>query len=134
MSAISELAHTFTQNLSKIDAYGAAIDSGHLATYRGWRLTMDDRIRQQAILSLMCNFILRFADLDAQFKINSREYFALELGQLQTFIDDGFLAVGDAAVTVLPRGRIFVRNIAMVFDAYLRKSGKEGGPVFSRTI
>ena len=133
MSAISELAHTFTQNLSKIDAYGAAIDSGRLATYRGWRLTLDDRIRQQAILSLMCNFRLRFADLDDQFDMNSRDYFALELGQLQTFIDDGFLAVGDDEVTVLPRGRVFVRNIAMVFDAYLRKSGKDG-PVFSRTI
>lgn len=134
MSAISELAHTFTQNLSKIDAYGEAIDSGRLAIYRGARLSLDDRIRQEAILSLMCNFGLRFDDLDSRFQIKSREYFARELGELKAFIEDGFLTVDDDRVTVLPRGRIFVRNIAMVFDAYLRKSGKEDGPVFSRTI
>jgi len=134
MSAIGALAHTFTQNLSRLDAYGAAIESGRLATYRGWRLSPDDRIRQQAILSLMCNFVLHFDDMDARFQIVSREYFGPELGELQTFIDDGLLTVDDDRVTVLPKGRIFVRNIAMVFDAYLKKDGKEGGPVFSRTI
>jgi oxygen-independent coproporphyrinogen-3 oxidase len=82
----------------------------------------------------MCNFVLRFDELDARFQIKSRVYFAPELGELQTFIDDGLLTVDDDRVTVLPKGRIFVRNIAMVFDAYLRKNGKEDGPVFSRTI
>jgi oxygen-independent coproporphyrinogen-3 oxidase len=134
MSAIGELAHTFAQNVSKIDAYGAAIEAGRPATYRGRRLSLDDRIRQQAILSLMCNFTLRFDDLDARFAINSRDYFAPETGQLQTFVDDGLLAVDTDGGTVQPQGRIFVRNVAMMFDAYLRKSGREGGPVFSRTI
>jgi len=39
--------------------------------------------------------------------------------------DDGF--------DVAERGRVFVRNVAMTFDAYLGKNG-EDGPRFSRTM
>jgi len=134
MSAISEISGTFAQNLSKLDAYGEAIDAGRLAVYRGWRLTPDDLIRKQAILSLMCNFMLSYVAMDGCFGIDSRQYFSREMDQLTPFIEDGFLTVHEDGVTVLPAGRIFVRNIAMVFDAYLPKDGKGKAPVFSRTI
>lgn len=134
MSAISEIAGVFAQNISKLDDYVSAVSDQKLATFRGCRLSRDDLIRQRAILSLMCNFALKFEELDRQFGIDSRNYFSLELDGLKTFIDDELVDVNDADIRVTPRGRAFVRNIAMVFDAYLRSKGDRDRPAFSRTI
>jgi hypothetical protein len=35
-------------------------------------------------------------------------------------------------LTVTPRGRLFVRNVCMVFDTYL--ASHAGRPTFSRTV
>ena len=134
MSSISELAGCFSQNISKLEEYSDVIGNSDLAAFRGCRLSDDDKIRQQAILSLMCNFKLSFDDLDSKFGIDSRKYFSLELGEMKQFIDDGLAVMDKDAISVLPPGRILVRNIAMVFDAYLRNKGKEGSTTFSRTI
>jgi len=134
MSAISEMAGAFAQNVSGLTAYEQAVDTGGLATFRGYRLSQDDIIRQSAILSLMCNFILPFKTFDEKHNIDSLRYFASELEDLKPFIEDGLVGVTDTAVQVLPRGRVFVRNIAMVFDAFLRRKGKDGRQIFSRTI
>jgi len=44
---------------------------------------------------------------------------------------DGLLEVTDAGIQVLPVGRMLIRNICMVFDAYLKQAG---GQRFSRVI
>ena len=134
MSAISEIAGCFAQNISHIENYGKRIEAGELATYRGYQMTSDDLIRQRAILDLMCNFHLSFKGMDERFDFDSRRYFSLELNELEPFIDDGVVAISDDGVDVLPAGRIFVRNVAMVFDIYLRNKREEGIPLFSRTI
>ena len=46
---------------------------------------------------------------------------------------DGFLRITSEALEVTREGRLFVRNIAMHFDRYLRRK-TSGAPVFSRTI
>ncbi len=134
MSSISELSGAFAQNVSKLSDYQDLISSGEPATFRGCNLTRDDLIRQRAIISLMCNFTLTYEAMDRAFDIDSRKYFELELNDLKQFIDDGLAEVTEAGINVFPRGRLFVRNIAMVFDAYLRDEGNENRQVFSRTI
>ena len=134
MSSISELSGAFAQNVSKLNDYQDLISGGQPATFRGCRLSQDDLIRQRAIISLMCNFTLDYATMDRAFNIDSKKYFELELSDLKQFIDDGLAQVTDTGIKVLPQGRIFVRNIAMVFDAYLRDEGNENRQVFSRTI
>ena len=47
-------------------------------------------------------------------------YFSTELAQLQALQDDGLVEVRDGWIYVTARGRLLVRNIAMVFDRYLR--------------
>jgi oxygen-independent coproporphyrinogen-3 oxidase len=37
---------------------------------------------------------------------------------------DGLLELDEDTLQVLPSGRLLVRNICMVFDRYLRESGK----------
>lgn len=134
MSAISELQEAFAQNLSRLELYGQALASGKPATFRGCHLTADDLIRRQAILSLMCNFRLAFKDVDDRFQIDSRSYFKNELAELESFISDDLIEISHDVITVRPAGRIFVRNIAMGFDAYLRRGKAKDKLAFSRTI
>lgn len=134
MSAIGDLAGCYSQNISRIDSYHQAISSAGLATYRGYRLSPDDLIRRRLITFLMCNFVLPFDLLKREFGIEYGEYFAHEDAQLQTFIDDGLLERRPDALAITLAGRAFIRNVAMVFDAYLKRNGSAKQTAFSRTI
>ena len=48
----------------------------------------------------------------------------------QWLVDDGLVTLEKSRITVTPRGRLFVRNACMAFDAYLKK----GPRLFSRTV
>ena len=61
-----------------------------------------------------------------------RQYFAQELTQLQPLANDGLLSVSGNRIQVLPRGRLLIRNICMVFDAYLQ--GTDTPTRYSRVI
>jgi oxygen-independent coproporphyrinogen-3 oxidase len=69
--------------------------------------------------------------------VDSNAYFATELSQLDEFRSDGLIESTENGFTVTPIGRHFVRNIAMVFDAYLTKLTEKATtkkPIFSRTV
>ncbi len=134
MSAISDIGGCFAQNTSQLDVYMKVIASGRPAVYRGWRLSQDDKIRQWVILSLMCNFVLDFNKLAERFAVDYYDYFQEENNDLEEFINDGLLERQEHLLLVKPEGRIFVRNIAMVFDIYLRRKQSGQKPLFSRTI
>ncbi|MEW6015875.1 MAG: oxygen-independent coproporphyrinogen III oxidase [Candidatus Zixiibacteriota bacterium] len=135
MSSISYINDNFAQNLSGINSYSAAIDSGKMATYRGMKLTPDDLVRQYAIMELMCNFRLDLNESGRRFNIDAGEYFAEELRQLAGFIDDGLITIEKGIIETTPLGKVFIRNIAMTFDYYLKTNRPQKPKVqFSRTI
>ena len=133
MSAIGYVNNAFFQSISKLDSYENAIKDKGIAIYRGCLLSTDDLIRQYTITNLMCNFQLRFADLSSRFGVKYHDYFAGVETQHEGFVADGLLVIHDDRLEITPRGRTFVRNIAMTFDAYLA-AGPEKAPTFSRTI
>jgi oxygen-independent coproporphyrinogen-3 oxidase len=135
MSSISYVSDNFAQNKSEIDGFSAEIDNGDFAIYRGLKLSKDDLIRQFAIMEIMCNFRLDYSEANRRFGIEIRDYFRGELNELAQFSTDGLLSVGEDGIEIMSTGRLFVRNIAMVFDAYLKKGadGKSKAQ-FSRTI
>ena len=133
MSAISDLSGCFAQNLSELDGYMQMIESTGLATFRGISLSESDKIRRWIILSLMCRFELSFEELSDRFGIDFSESFEQESRDLNQFVDDGLIDVTDRSIAILPDGRVFVRNVAMVFDSYLRTARRDK-PLFSRTI
>jgi len=133
MSAISDLSGCFAQNLSELDGYMQMIESTGLATFRGISLSENDKIRRWIILSLMCRFELSFEELSDRFGIDFSESFEQESRDLKQFVDDGLIDVTDRSIAILPDGRVFVRNVAMVFDSYLRTARRDK-PLFSRTI
>ena len=47
---------------------------------------------------------------------------------------DGLVELGSEAIRVTNAGRVFLRNIAMAFDGYLRQPATENKPRYSRTL
>jgi oxygen-independent coproporphyrinogen-3 oxidase len=135
LSAISDVSGAFAQNHKSLARYYEAIDAGRLPTERGYALDEDDKVRRFVITELMCNFRLDAAQVQQRFGVVLSEYFAGELSQLADVngpVADGLLVIGRDGLTVTTRGRLFVRNICMVFDRYL--AAHKDRPVFSRTI
>ncbi len=131
MSGISQTESVYAQNLKDIPEYYAALDQGRLATERGYRLSDDDQIRRHVIMRLMCDFELDRRGVERRFGIDFDTYFDDALKQLQGFERDGLLAFDGPVLHVTEMGRLLIRNIAMAFDAYLKK---EGRPIYSRTV
>jgi oxygen-independent coproporphyrinogen-3 oxidase len=112
--------------------YYKALDAGEFPTMLGIRLSEDDEIRRWTIRQLMCNFHLNFEELKVRWGVEYDTYFAEDERALQPFYEDGFLVREPDGLRVLALGKVFVRNICMVFDTYLRMPG--GYSAFSRTV
>ncbi len=134
VSAIGDVSGAFAQNVKPLAAYYAALDRGEFPIERGYQLDADDRLRRFVITELMCNFRVRQADLWERFGVALPRYFALELEELvRGPVADGLLRINADGLEVTRDGRLFVRNIAMHFDRYLRRKTR-AAPAFSRTI
>ena len=135
VSGIGDVGGAFAQNTKKLSEYYSAIDGGRFPIERGYRLERDDHIRRFVITNLMCNFRVERRELATRFSVEFDKYFEAELSELaESAVADGFVSVDAEAVTVTPLGRLFVRNVAMVFDRHLRARTASATPVFSRTV
>ncbi len=134
MSSIGYVDNAFFQNVSRLGAYNDAVESDGVAVFRGMQLSDDDLLRRHLITQLMCNFRLDKNDLKKHFSVDYDSTFAEEDPKLQRFIDDGFLERTADGLAVTPVGRTFVRNIAMIFDSYLKSDKQKTRATFSRTI
>ncbi len=133
ITAISDIDGCYTQNKKILTRYYHDIDEGHLSLERGKVLSPDDLLRRDLIVDLFCNSHIHKKRLAKIHNINFDSYFADELRDLSGFIDDGMIEDHGDSITVTPRGRLFVRNIGMVFDKYLRSKASPQMR-FSRTI
>jgi oxygen-independent coproporphyrinogen-3 oxidase len=111
-SGVTQLADAYVQNIKTLGEYRSALAEGRLPTERGHHMTADDVWRGRVISDLMCNFEV---DLGA-LAIGS---FAAERGELAKLEREGLVDLDGDYVTVTGLGRLFIRNVAMVFDAYL---------------
>jgi len=99
---------------------------------KGVTVDADDRLRAAAIQALMCYDELRFDEFEAEHGIGFRQYFADELKRLAPLAADDLVSVDDAAIRIRPKGRLLLRNIAMVFDRYLNAGANDNR--YSRAI
>ncbi|MFA5082598.1 MAG: oxygen-independent coproporphyrinogen III oxidase [Hydrogenophilaceae bacterium] len=132
VSSISQTPDTYVQNDKNLKSYQERVGEGHLPVERGLRLTRDDQIRRDAITKVMCDLELDKAGFSAAWGIDFDSYFAEALVDLQPLAEDGLVRIDARYVAVTELGRLFLRNIAMCFDAYL-KQASESGPRYSRT-
>ncbi len=122
MSAIGDIGGAFLQNARSTKEYEPALLSGHLATVRGLQRSDEDNLRRAAILSLMCRMRVDLDELERETgRRGLAEHFATEWAELGPFAADGFCTLAPRRLDVTPRGRLFLRHMAMVFDHYLRQ-------------
>ena len=134
-SAISELRASYAQSHRKFDDWEEAVHERGFATLRGHYLTGDDIERRWVIERLICHGKLRADEFESVFEHPFASRFARELRQLEPIVADGLVErAPDGSLVVTPLGRLLVRNIAMVFDAYLADQKKGVQPMFSKTI
>ncbi|MCP1659800.1 oxygen-independent coproporphyrinogen III oxidase [Neisseria perflava] len=132
VSSIGKIGSTYAQNERDIDAYYAALDAGHLPVMRGYQLNQDDLLRRNIIQDLMCRFSLDFQIYESVFGIPFAQYFHEELADLEKLAVLGLIRLRPNGLTVTPKGRFLIRNIAMVFDYHLRH--KETKAKYSQTV
>ncbi len=133
LTSIGEGRDYYVQNFKDMREYEKAIDSGILPVERGIKLNEDDVLRNHVIMELMSNFKLNIKRVEKEFGIDFKEYFADGLEGLKEFEDEELVSVSDDAITVSPTGTMLIRNIAMNFDAYLKKI-PESKRRFSKTV
>lgn len=121
VSSISNIGHSFGQNIKELQAYYKAIDNQQHALERGVSLQDDDVLRGEVIRELMCNLYLDKTKINEKYNINFDDYFAEDLPLLDTFIDDGLVANTTQSITVNQKARLLIRIICMSFDAYMKK-------------
>ena len=111
------------------------IDAGGLAVQRGVALEPDDRLRRDVIQQLMCATRLEFAPIEARHGIRFEQYFAAELEAIGPLEKDDLVVREGRSLRISARGRLLMRNVAMVFDAHLKKGAASGAqPRFSRVV
>lgn len=132
VSAISDIGGVFAQNPRRLSDYRDMLLAGQLPIARGLELTAEDHLRRRLITQLMCN-------LELDLGPGAVERYPDEVDALAPLAADGLLdlfsgADGGVQLRVTPLGRLFLRNIAMPFDARLRDRPADGLPRFSRTV
>lgn len=130
MSSISQTSRSYRQNFKDITDYGQAVAEGHYPIDRGILLTDDDVLRRDLIMSIMCQLELDYPAKSAEHGIDIATTFANSIAALKPMENDGLIELKSDSLQVTNQGRLFIRNIAMTFDAYL-ESGKAK---FSKTV
>jgi len=134
MSAIGDVGGAFLQNAREAKEYEERIGQGRLATVRGLERSPEDDLRRAVIQDLMCRMQLDLDELGARFgRDDLATHFAAEWRRLEPLAEEGLCRVEGNRVEVLPTGRLFLRHLAMAFDAYLER-GTPGTPRFSQTV
>lgn len=130
LSSIGQVGDSFSQNEKNLQQYYEIIESGDLPVIKGQIIQADDKIRRAVIMDLICHFKLDFDKIEANFNIDFNNYFADALNELGEMHKDGLIELTENSIKVMEIGKLLIRNICMVFDAYLSSSKIQ----FSKTI
>lgn len=132
VSAIGFLENTYVQNHKTLPAYYESLRRNELPIERGKTLSHDDQIRQWVINHLMCQFEIDKWEFQTRFQLEFDEYFEEEQEHLSRCVQDGLISFSSEKIKATELGKIFVRNVCMGFDWYLRQPGAHRR--FSRTV
>lgn len=134
VSAISSIGSAYAQNHRDLHSYQSLVERRGIATMRGYRLTPDDAIRRDVISRLLCHAVIPKSEIEKKHALPFDEYFARELDLLREFSADGLVVLTPEEIRVTMLGRIFIRNVAMLFDPYLEQQKLASRPLFSKTL
>ncbi len=81
----------------------------------------------------MSNFKMDIKRFNEDYDLDFNSYFADDLPALQPFIDEELVSVDADHIACSETGTLLIRNIAMVFDAYMNKHAGSK-KTFSKTV
>jgi oxygen-independent coproporphyrinogen-3 oxidase len=135
VSAISSIDDAYVQNTKDYADYHRATKEGRFSTVKGHRLVPADFLRREVITRLLCHCVIDKREIERAYSLRSfDETFATAALRLPEFVADGMVELTPDEIRVTTMGRIFIRNVAMLFDAYLEKKAPEAPKIFSRTL
>jgi oxygen-independent coproporphyrinogen-3 oxidase len=134
VTAISGLQDAYAQNFRELPAWEEAVNGRGIATMRGYRLSAEDRLRREVISRLLCHTVIPKCEISEAFGIDFDQHFAAELQRLEPPREDGLLTIDGDEIRATWLGRIFIRNLAMLFDPYLEQQQLSAKPLFSKTL
>ena len=133
MSSISDIGGAYAQNSHRLKDWGDKVAAGEIPVERGASVSADDVMRRFVINRVMCLLRLDLREVEQKFGPQARADVATSLRKgVDELVQDGLVTFDGEVLRVLPLGQLLVRNVAMLFDAYLDKEG--GKKQFSRTV
>lgn len=127
VSAISDSGTMLVQNEKSLEDWNKTIDENIFPFFRGHQLDSEDIVLRKHILNIMCKGETSWAGLGEQC-----EELDNAIDRLQVLKEDKLVELGPFSLRVTKKGRPFLRNIGMCFDArYHRSRPKEN--LFSRS-
>jgi oxygen-independent coproporphyrinogen-3 oxidase len=134
ITAISGFQNAYAQNHRDIPSWEKAVNQRGIATMRGYHLSNEDCLRRAVINRLLCHTVVVKDEISREFGVDFDKYFEEELQRLEPFREDGLAILDQDQIRATWLGRIFIRNLAMVFDPYLEKQQLIAKPLFSKTL
>lgn len=122
VSSIGFIGNSYYQNAKDLESYYNFIDDNKLPILRGITLSDDDVLRRDIISQIMCQFELNYASIENKYGLNFKDYFVAELAELNEVAELGLVEISADRFTVTNKGRFLIRNVAKIFDKYLRLS------------
>lgn len=114
VSAIGDSWNAYTQNEKNLAAYQQTVQEGRFPVTRGHMLDNEDQLLRKHIQELMCQFRTTWNKKDTQC-----DALIDGLQRLQEPEQDGLVLVEPRGITVTQKGKPYIRNICMAFDAHL---------------
>lgn len=133
-SSISSIPECFAQNVKDLDVYLERTRTHGLAVERGIERSLEDRMRACIISEILCLGKIDVARIEERWGINFEKTFAPAISELGDFERRGLLFWDGAKYQLSALGRFFMRNVAMLFDAYLPKYQAQEKPAFSQAV
>ncbi len=123
VSSISETPTCFHQNEKVLPVYERRVNSNEIPTLRGHKLTQEDQDVRKQILDFMT---LGHVQLTPAQVDDVREF-------LKPLVEDQLVQIDGSTLSVLEKGKPFLRNACMALDVHMRKN-KPDAKVFSRSV
>ena len=122
MGAESFIADVYTQNTKEQKRYSEKLNHGLFPVDHFHVMTADDKIRKYVITQLICRYAVFFDDFKSATDRDFVSFFADELHEMKTLLDDELVAVYPDRFVVTESGEWFLYHIVSYFDKFRSRS------------
>lgn len=133
ITSIGDIGGVYVQNVKKIPEYRRRLLAHEAPLERACRLTADDCVRRTLIRTLLCNNAVHAHAFASATGADLTAMVSAAHSALQPLLEDGLATWDGRTLAITPQGRLFARNIAMCFDAYLAPE-QAADARYSRTV